>query len=181
MVNFRLEAGEGFDYGLEVWEPSRGARTMDFLEVRMTAKSSPSTRPATMRLAVPCELSAVRAAAEAVHEFLATRGCSEEEVTACELALVEACNNAIQYARPGERKVPVVIDTSCCVEKIEIRVTDRTAGFDWPAEVSLPEFGSERGRGLFLIRKMMDSAQYLRGGQTNTLVLRKRRKGAKTE
>ena len=143
----------------------------------MTAKSSPSAHPATMRLAVPCELSAVRAAAESVHEFLASRGCSEREVTSCEVALVEACNNAIQYARPGERKMPVVIDASCGVEEIEIRVTDHTAGFDWPEEASLPEFGSERGRGLFLIRKMTDSVQYLRGGQTNTLVMRKRREG----
>lgn len=134
-----------------------------------------------MRLAVPCELAAVRAAAETIHTFLEGHGCTEREITPCELALVEACNNAIQYARPGERKVPIVVDASCGVEEIELRVTDRTAGFDWPAEVSLPEFGSERGRGLFLIRKMTDSAQYLRGAQTNTLVMRKRREHTKRE
>jgi anti-sigma regulatory factor (Ser/Thr protein kinase) len=141
----------------------------------MTAKPSPSAHPATMRLALPCELSAVRTAAERVHEFLATNGCSEREIAACELALVEACNNAIQYARTEERRTPVIIEASCGVEGIEVRVTDRTAGFDWPAEASLPEFGSERGRGLFLIRKMTDSAEYLRGEQTNTLVFRKKR------
>ena len=141
----------------------------------MAIKSSQSAHPVMMRLAMPCELSAVRAAAEGVHQFLETHGCSEREVTACELALVEACNNAIQYARPGERKAPVVIDALCGPEEIEIRVTDHTAGFDWPAETALPEFGSERGRGLFLIRKMTDSAQYLRGVPTNTLVMRKKR------
>ena len=132
-----------------------------------------------MRFALPCELSAVRTGAEKVSEFLVGRGCTETEVTACQLALVEACNNAIQYARPGERKFPVVIDVICGAEEIEIQVTDRTAGFDWPTQTSLPDFGCERGRGLFLIRKMTDSAEYRRGEQTNTLVMRKKREALK--
>lgn len=132
-------------------------------------------QPATMRFALPCELSAVSTGAQKVSEFLTQHGCSEQEVMPCQLALVEACNNAIQYARPGERRFPVIIDAICGAEEIEIKVTDRTAGFDWPAQTSLPEFGSERGRGLFLIRKMTDSAEYRRGEESNTLVLKKTR------
>ena len=58
---------------------------------------------------------------------------------------------------------------------IELRVNDHTPGFDWPQKIKLPVDQSERGRGLYLIRKIMDSASYLRGRGQNSLVMCKRR------
>lgn len=133
------------------------------------------TSAPVMRLALRCELSAVATAARSVREFLVEQGCSKEEVVACEVALVEACNNAIQYARPEEQRSGVRVEARCGAEDIELRILDRTGGFDWPQCAALPETASERGRGLFLIRQMTDSAEYVRGKPTNELVLRKKR------
>jgi anti-sigma regulatory factor (Ser/Thr protein kinase) len=42
--------------------------------------------------------------------------------------------------------------------------------------VTLPAAGRERGRGLYLIRRVMDSATYTRGRNGNLIVLRKLRR-----
>ncbi len=91
----------------------------------------------------------------------------------CELALVEACNNAIEFAGNGGRQQPVTVDVLCAGNQLELRVTDHTAGFEWPKETRLPERDSERGRGLYLICTLMDEARYLRGAAENVLVLRR--------
>jgi serine phosphatase RsbU (regulator of sigma subunit)/anti-sigma regulatory factor (Ser/Thr protein kinase) len=134
---------------------------------------SGASHPATLRLAFPCELNRVRETAQTVHRFLAEQGCSEEILTACDLALVEACNNAVKYAPPIARAKPVVVEAVCHFPQLELRITDHTPGFDWPGRVELPAPESESGRGLFLIQSLMDDAHYLRGHSENILILRK--------
>ena len=131
--------------------------------------------PAVLRLSVPCDLKQVRAVARAVHDFLASHGCTNGELADCELALVEGCNNGIEHARtPG--KVPILVEALCAESMIELRVTDNTPGFDWPEKTSLPEGESEKGRGIFLMKSLMDYANYFRSRSGNILLLRKKRK-----
>jgi anti-sigma regulatory factor (Ser/Thr protein kinase) len=130
---------------------------------------------AALKFEFPCELSRVRDAARKLHDFLAERDCREEILAACELAFVEACNNAIKYAPASTRALPVAVEAGCSPADVEIRVTDHTNGFDWPERVELPEPESESGRGLYLIQSLMDNAVYLRGGDENVLVMRKSR------
>ena len=136
---------------------------------------SGASRPAALRFALPCELSHVRQASQTVHQFLVEQGCGEELLTACDLALVEACNNAIKYAPVSARAKPVVVEVTCGPKQFELRVTDHTPGFAWPEKIELPPPESESGRGLFLIHSLMDSAQYLQGRGENILVMRKSR------
>jgi serine phosphatase RsbU (regulator of sigma subunit)/anti-sigma regulatory factor (Ser/Thr protein kinase) len=139
------------------------------------ADISGASRPATLRIAFPCELSHVREASQTVHRFLAEQGCGEEILTACDLAIVEACNNAVKYAPPSARSRPIGLEILCGTEQLEVRVTDHTEGFKWPEKIELPPPESESGRGLFLIQSLMDSASYLRGTGENILILRKAR------
>ncbi len=132
-----------------------------------------------LRLSLPCVLTAVREAARTAHDFLAEAGCSEEDIIDCELALVEACNNAIKYARETARELPVRLDLECSPTEVDISVTDHTPGFDWPAQVTPPGLESESGRGVFLIKSVMDDSEYRRGDTENVLLLRRRRSGAR--
>lgn len=131
-----------------------------------------ATRPAALRLTIPCSIEEVRPAAQEVAAFLAEQGCNNDEMTACGLALAEACNNAIQYAPFESRSFPIRIETQVTRDAIEIRITDHTQGFEWPAEIALPESGSESGRGLFIIHSVSDRAGYLRGQDHNVLFFR---------
>jgi len=131
-----------------------------------------ASRPATLRLTIPCDLAEVRPAAQEVGAFLLEQNCNADEITACGLALAEACNNAIQYTPSEGRSFPVHIETLVTREAVEIRVTDHTPGFEWPSRISLPELGSESGRGLFIIHSVSDRAGYLRGPDQNVLYFR---------
>jgi anti-sigma regulatory factor (Ser/Thr protein kinase) len=127
---------------------------------------------ASVHLLLAYDLGEVRRAAEAVRRFLKQQSCAEADVIDCELALVEACNNAIQYAADGQGP-GVEVEISCDAQTVELRITDHTPGFDWPAQIALPEPGCERGRGLFLIHSVMSDVQYARSPRGNLLCLRK--------
>ena len=135
-------------------------------------------RPASLRLELAGDLSQVRPASGAVHDFLAECGWSDEDLIPVDLALVEACNNALEYAGETGRGKPVVIHTQVDGNEVEIRIHDHTPGFEWPERAQLPSPESESGRGIYLIQSTMDSAAYFRGAGENVLVLRKRREQA---
>ena len=123
----------------------------------------------TFRYPLPCELGHVRAARLAVRAFLEEQRLHEEEISACELALAEACNNAIQYSSGPRRLEPIEILVICTPWKIEMHVNDHSDGFEWPEEVELPDPESESGRGIFFIQSLMDGANYFRGHGENSL------------
>jgi serine phosphatase RsbU (regulator of sigma subunit)/anti-sigma regulatory factor (Ser/Thr protein kinase) len=141
----------------------------------MSESPEKSTRSITLRLTLNCDLVEVRPATLALRGFLADHGVPGEELLACELALAEACNNAINYSEAEGRSQRINVEANCGLTEIELRVTDHTSGFDWPEQAELPDVTSERGRGLFLIQALMDSTTYLRGRGENCLIMRKSR------
>ena len=135
-----------------------------------------ASHPTTLRLTLDCELTAVRPAADLARRFLAELGFSETELLDCELALVEACNNAVLHCQKDGHAQPVLLDLLVDPTALELHVRDHTPGFEWPQVSTLPDVDAESGRGLFLIRSVMDYAAYFRGQGENLLVLRKNRR-----
>lgn len=129
----------------------------------------------TLRLETACEFSAVRVAIAQVYDWLAAKGFPEAELGAWQLALIEAANNAVKYADAAASALPVVIEISCGTQFIEARITDHTAGFEWPVAAGLPAKEAESGRGIYLIKSLTDSAQYFRSAGENILTLRRAR------
>ena len=144
----------------------------------MSATTKTPDHRISLRLETACEFSAVRAAIAQVLSWLAERHLPEAELGAWELALMEGANNAVKYAPAAVREQPVLIEISCGEHDVEARITDHTGGFDWPAEVKLPEDESESGRGLFLMKSLMDRAVYFRHPGENILMLRRARPAA---
>ena len=128
-----------------------------------------------LRLLLGCDLTEVRPAILAVRGFLAERSLSAQELTTCELALAEACNNAINYAAGAAQVMPIEIEVMCSATQVEFRVNDHTSGFEWPSRAELPDSDSERGRGLYLIQSLMDNSEYFRGTSENSLRMRMNR------
>lgn len=140
----------------------------------MAAPSLQPDRPATLRIAFPPDHASARAAAATVRGFFAEQGVPEKELFACELCVAEACNNAVDYARGPAKKEHAYVEAVCNSVGLELRVTDHTEGFDWPKRADVPVPHSERGRGLFIIRSLMDEVSYLRGSRENVLIMRKK-------
>jgi serine phosphatase RsbU (regulator of sigma subunit)/anti-sigma regulatory factor (Ser/Thr protein kinase) len=141
----------------------------------MSGISAASARPINLKLSLPCDLAEVRAAVQAVHAFLLEQGWNANDLMSFDLALVEACNNAVKYAGPAGRSQTIGLETISEPAQVEFRIHDHTPGFEWPARIELPDPESECGRGLFLITSLMDYATYFRGQGENILVMRKAR------
>jgi serine/threonine-protein kinase RsbW len=128
-----------------------------------------------LRLDLGRDIQRVRAAAERVQKFLQSHGCDDGSRADCELAVVEGCNNAIKHAYPDSVQGAVILEVVLEANHIEMRIIDHGPGFVWPETIKLPDPENESGRGLYLIRILMDSVAYLRGPKENILLLRKRR------
>jgi anti-sigma regulatory factor (Ser/Thr protein kinase) len=130
-----------------------------------------------LHLEVECNFAAVRLSATTVREYLAARGVAERDLWACELAFVEGCNNAVQNTPANYAGKKLVVKLSCGSTHVELRINDHTHGFELPTESRLPGPEEERGRGIFLMRTLMDEVDYIREPSSNCLVLRKARTG----
>ena len=140
----------------------------------MPASVEDTTVPA-LHLTCACDLDQVRPLTQAAREFLSEHALTEEEMMAAELALTEACNNAVLYATDRGKLQPIEVEMFVHPTRLEIRVHDHTIGFEMPEEVALPEHESETGRGLFIMKSLMDEATYTNGYGQNTLTLIKKR------
>ncbi len=138
-----------------------------------------------LRIHVHCDLESVREATRQLRIFLAGEGLSELEQGSWELACMEAVTNGVEHVRPGEDGIPLRLCVVSTEEEVEVSISDRTPGFDWPEDPQLPTEESESGRGVFLITQLTDEADYLRSPNGNRLVMRRRRetrrKGATIE
>lgn len=112
-----------------------------------------------------------------IRTFLEEQHATLDEIHAVELALVEASNNAIQYVRAEARDKEIDVEVVLGSEQLEVRIKDHTAGFELPEHQTLPGPDAESGRGLYLIRSLMDRVSYFRGREQNCLVMSRQRNG----
>jgi serine/threonine-protein kinase RsbW len=91
------------------------------------------------------------------------------------LVLTEAVANAIRYGSPGDPRNTVRVCIYIEDKDLCVRVYDHGQGFDLEA-VPTPEFSDldEHGRGIFLIRSLMDCVEYRKAEDGNVLEMRKK-------
>lgn len=110
------------------------------------------------------------------------RGCSENRLTArhCALnvpvAITEALSNAIRYGNLEDRSKAVRFRATLDDRSVVFEVSDEGAGFDLDACTTDPTLAEnierEDGRGLFLMRCLMDRVErYSDGGNVVRLTL----------
>ena len=107
----------------------------------------------------------------------------QEFVDNVELAVSEACTNAIRHSRTGNAEARMVVRFELHEDRLVVEVKDQGAGFDLE-KVPPPDFKEhpDCGYGLFLMRTIMDEVFYTRGNEYNTLTMKKflRKEGACT-
>lgn len=86
-----------------------------------------------------------------------------------QLAVTEACTNVLDHASDGseEYEVTVEIDERICA----IRVIDSGDGFDATvADAGVSSTTAESGRGVFLMRSMVDNLKFVSKPEDGTMV-----------
>ncbi len=90
------------------------------------------------------------------------------------VSLVEALSNAMIYGNGGDPSKRVRVEVFLQADSVTARVTDEGPGFN-PLDVPDPtiprNLREDRGRGLFLMRELMDEVRFNDCGNCVTLVL----------
>ena len=171
--------GELLDVGLErLREAAAGVPAAEAACARIVATLVPEQRaddvalialrvpapPAVLRQEWPTERSALVAIRQQLRRWLRAQGASEDETYDITVAAQEACANAIEHAyRPGPHSFE--LEARCDGGRVRLTVRDRGR---WRA----PR-GEHRGRGLRLMRMLMDDVA-IRPGDEGTLVVLER-------
>ncbi len=122
----------------------------------------------SLGLALPRDELTVPVARRIVDTSLRAVGVAEDCLTDVALVLTEACTNVVKHSGPGdEYLVRVTLDNTAC----SIDVADVGHGFDF---ASLSEDGAEgdaeRGRGVQLMRALMDCVQFTSKPEAGSIV-----------
>jgi serine/threonine-protein kinase RsbW len=126
-------------------------------------------RPTTgeLDIVIPATPSAIPIVTEGVIQFLQDTEWSPDELGWIELALREALANGIRHGCNGDPSKHVECSVTCESEDLTIVVRDQGEGFDLsavPDPIDEANLMRTSGRGVFLIRQLMDEVAYENGG-----------------
>jgi serine/threonine-protein kinase RsbW len=121
-----------------------------------------------LRLSLPSDQMSVPVARHIASQALLTLGVDPSCVSDIEVALTEACTNVLDHVGADDQyDVCVRVDGSLCV----IEVIDTGHGFD-AAMLGLrdAELSAEEGRGIQLIRALVDRVRFVNRPEDGTIV-----------
>lgn len=94
-----------------------------------------------------------------------------------EVVLTEGLVNAIKHAKSADPDEEIHIRINVTDKTLIIRIYDNGAGFDLDT-IPAPCFSAngleEKGRGIFILRSLMDTVQYTRSDGGNILEMKKK-------
>lgn len=132
-------------------------------------------RKESCQLELPNDLHAIERAVERLVEYCAEAGfqCDRLRLN-FRVSVTEALANAMLYGNCRDPRKRVRIEARCTPEAVTVRVTDEGQGFD-PSDLPDPTQPPYRlrpgGRGIFLIKKLMDRVEFNERGNSITMVL----------
>jgi serine/threonine-protein kinase RsbW len=118
-------------------------------------------------LCLPRDSASVPVVRHLVSNCLQRLGVTGECSSDVEIAVTEACSNVLIHAKGSSDEYEVNVEVNN--ERCEIRVTDTGTGFDHEA-VEEASAGSESGRGIQLMRGLVDSVKFSSQPERGTIV-----------
>ena len=122
---------------------------------------------------VPSSLTEVRPAADRVLKFFSQLNLSEAALFDIRLCFEESIINGIKYGNREKREIPVKVQIAYNDREIFIAVEDRGEGFN-PDKIKDPTCAAGieafSGRGVYLIRHLMDRVSYVGKGNRVEMV-----------
>lgn len=129
----------------------------------------PTTLTMRVDILVESKIEAINPVVKKLMRLLRRTCCAPEQEFAVETGLREALANAIVHGNHGDTRKKVRVCCGCdSAHGILIVIRDEGEGFD-PAKLPSPLIGEnlafERGRGIFLIKMLMDETRFEDGGR----------------
>ncbi len=122
----------------------------------------------TLELDLPRDTLTIPLARHLARNAMREVGVHEECVSDVEVALTEACTNVLDHSGPGDAyKVEFTIEGHVC----SIRIIDVGEGFESAGAGTVQaEPGAESGRGIALMRALVDRVRFESGDEAGTVV-----------
>jgi serine/threonine-protein kinase RsbW len=146
--------------------------------VRRRRVPGPSGATVQVSLRVPSDVSCIEEVVDLVTRHCCSGSWSSRKLRFnLRVAVAEALANAIVAGNHEDRSKSVEVNAELSGEVIRIKVTDQGEGFD-PSALSAPiepeELERPNGRGLFLIRHLVDEVHFNSQGNSICMTLRRR-------
>ncbi|GEM_PF-302591 len=127
----------------------------------------------TIQFSLPSTLDYITGAAAHLTETLVRFGVITVEELNIKIALVEALTNAMEHGNGFDPKKRVKVDAKFFENKAEIKITDQGKGFNHrklPNPTSPENLYKPRGRGIYMMHRLMDEVHFNRKGNCVRLV-----------
>lgn len=129
-------------------------------------------RFAELRFSIPSEETALPSAIEMVKRMMAMLALDNDWISRTEICLQEALLNAHFHGNHGDRGRGIHVACILSAAKVELDVEDEGSGYETNRDFSTVGTTSPKGRGLFLIRQLMDSVAVNSTGNHIVMVLK---------
>lgn len=108
------------------------------------------------------DLTQINSLIQLLREKLAAVNIPQESFLDIQLVITEAVGNAFLHGTKGLKNPKVMIELHICNNSISMRIKDNGSGFDYRSFRDFGEFDilAEKGRGLFLISKIVDELRF---------------------
>ena len=120
-----------------------------------------------LEVSLPSEVTAISPFVDKLMPLLRNCGCVPEGESDVEIALREALANAIIHGNHEDRRKYVHVTCRCEPDEVSIAVKDEGKGFDVnsvPDPTAPENIGSVHGRGIQLMKALMDEVHFEEGG-----------------
>lgn len=123
----------------------------------------------TLGLELPRDSLTIPLARHLARNAMREIGVDDDCIGDVEVALTEACTNVLDHSGPGDAyQVEFTIDGPACF----VRIVDVGEGFDSAHAGTVPAAaGAESGRGIALMRALVDQVEFKSGDEAGTVVL----------
>jgi serine/threonine-protein kinase RsbW len=120
-----------------------------------------------LECSLPSEVTAISPFVDKLVHLLSNCGCVSEGLSDVEIALREALANAIIHGNHEDRGKQVHVTCRCEPDEVSISVKDEGEGFDInsvPDPTAPENIGSVHGRGIHVMKALMDKVLFEEGG-----------------
>lgn len=138
----------------------------------------------TVRLEMPSRLEMLDKAGEVVRQLAEVGGFDEDSRLDIQVAVHESMVNAILHGNRGDEARRVTLEIALDQGGLEIRVRDQGQGFDptsVPDPLRLENLCRSSGRGILLMKALMDAVAFRRSPGGGMEVAMRRRLGRRIE
>ena len=140
----------------------------------------PHPKPVNAAISITSRFENIELVERVVRDLMLNAGLGEEAIQPVIRALWEGVANAIRHGNRGEPDRRVEIEATVSPVMVRILITDHGNGFDVasvPDPTSAENLLKPSGRGIFIMRQLMDRVEFSRASGGGTTVVLERHLG----